>query len=183
MNRFRFIACTCGSLIAAVVALSFSPARADDTKKITIGMVAKSQSNTVFQAAYAGAKMPPKNSARNTASKSPSTGKPRRMKTPKNRPKRSRHSPAAARKAFPFRAAKRTRSHPRLTMPSPEDRWSSVSIPTLRTASVSPTTAPTTPPAEKLSWTNWPRSWAKPAPSPFSPAIRALRIFRNASQP
>jgi ribose transport system substrate-binding protein len=55
MNRFRFIACTCG-LIAAVVALSFSPARADDTKKITIGMVAKSQSNTVFQAAYAGAK-------------------------------------------------------------------------------------------------------------------------------
>jgi ribose transport system substrate-binding protein len=55
MNRLRFIACICSSLIA-LIAMSLSSARADDVKKITIGMVAKSQSNTVFQAAYAGAK-------------------------------------------------------------------------------------------------------------------------------
>lgn len=56
MNRLRFIACMSCSLMAVVVALGLSPARADEPKKITIGMVAKSQSNTVFQAAYAGAK-------------------------------------------------------------------------------------------------------------------------------
>lgn len=59
MQRFRFIGLTCGTLLAfaaATTALISSPARADDAKKITIGMVAKSQSNTVFQAAYAGAK-------------------------------------------------------------------------------------------------------------------------------
>ena len=43
------------SLLAGVVQFS-SPARAEDPKKITIGMVAKSQSNPVFQAAYQGAK-------------------------------------------------------------------------------------------------------------------------------
>ena len=46
---------------ALVVACIFAtvltePARAQDKKKITIGLVAKSQSNAVFQAAYAGAK-------------------------------------------------------------------------------------------------------------------------------
>jgi ribose transport system substrate-binding protein len=56
MNRLRIIAFTCCSLIAIAAALTLSPARADEPKKITIGMVAKSQSNTVFQAAYAGAK-------------------------------------------------------------------------------------------------------------------------------
>jgi ribose transport system substrate-binding protein len=53
MNQRHFFALTCGLFAAA---LSLSTARADDPKKITIGMVAKSQSNTVFQAAYAGAK-------------------------------------------------------------------------------------------------------------------------------
>src|SRR4051812_22595763 len=44
------VAVACG-LFALV-----KPARAQDKKKITIGLVAKSQSNAVFQAAYAGAK-------------------------------------------------------------------------------------------------------------------------------
>src|SRR4051794_32534805 len=46
-----------GFTIAFALAL-FSPhaARAEEKKKITIGLVAKSQSNAVFQAAYAGAK-------------------------------------------------------------------------------------------------------------------------------
>ena len=38
------------------IALAAASASADAPKQITIGMVAKSQSNTVFQAAYAGAK-------------------------------------------------------------------------------------------------------------------------------
>ena len=43
--------------VACVFAGIFAkPARAEDKKKITIGLVAKSQSNAVFQAAYAGAK-------------------------------------------------------------------------------------------------------------------------------
>jgi ribose transport system substrate-binding protein len=44
--------------VAAVACGAFllAPARAQDKKKITIGLVAKSQSNAVFQAAYAGAK-------------------------------------------------------------------------------------------------------------------------------
>ena len=40
-------------MLVAIVALDV---RAQDTKKVVIGMVAKSQSNPVFQAAYAGAK-------------------------------------------------------------------------------------------------------------------------------
>ena len=45
------------SILSLLLALFFviSPAHAQDQKKITIGLVAKSQSNTVFQAAYAGA--------------------------------------------------------------------------------------------------------------------------------
>jgi ribose transport system substrate-binding protein len=43
--------------VACVFAIARMPlARAADKKKITIGMVAKSQSNAVFQAAYSGAK-------------------------------------------------------------------------------------------------------------------------------
>src|ERR1043165_3228165 len=42
--------------IALLIALLVSTAIAADRKKITIGLVAKSQSNAVFQAAYAGAK-------------------------------------------------------------------------------------------------------------------------------
>src|ERR1700760_2279342 len=43
-------------IIAMVACLAQQFARAQDKKKITIGLVAKSQSNAVFQAAYAGAK-------------------------------------------------------------------------------------------------------------------------------
>lgn len=46
-------------LVAVVVVsgvFALTPARAQDKKKIKIGLVAKSQSNAVFQAAYAGAK-------------------------------------------------------------------------------------------------------------------------------
>src|SRR5271170_4099218 len=53
MTTLRFIGWTCAGFIALGAAAT---ARADEPKKITIGMVAKSQSNTVFQAAYAGAK-------------------------------------------------------------------------------------------------------------------------------
>ncbi|HEY1921668.1 MAG TPA: substrate-binding domain-containing protein [Tepidisphaeraceae bacterium] len=56
MNRIRFFAYVFCALFATVTALTISSARADEPRKITIGMVAKSQSNTVFQAAYAGAK-------------------------------------------------------------------------------------------------------------------------------
>src|ERR1043165_6949336 len=42
--------------IALLIALLVSTAIAADKKKIPIGLVAKSQSNAVFQAAYAGAK-------------------------------------------------------------------------------------------------------------------------------
>src|SRR5688572_6211102 len=42
--------------IALMSLMSSSPIRANQPKKIVIGMVAKSQSNAVFQAAYAGAK-------------------------------------------------------------------------------------------------------------------------------
>jgi len=44
--------------VLATVLMTFvsAVARADDKKDIKIGMVAKSQSNAVFQAAYAGAK-------------------------------------------------------------------------------------------------------------------------------
>ena len=46
------------NIVAALIVgvLALSSARADDKKDIKIGMVAKSQSNAVFQAAYAGAK-------------------------------------------------------------------------------------------------------------------------------
>jgi ribose transport system substrate-binding protein len=46
------------SIVAGLIVgvLALSSARADDKKDIKIGMVAKSQSNAVFQAAYAGAK-------------------------------------------------------------------------------------------------------------------------------
>jgi len=45
------------AVAAACLFASFTPqARAQDKKKITIGLVAKSQSNAVFQAAYSGAK-------------------------------------------------------------------------------------------------------------------------------
>src|SRR3954468_2106771 len=43
-------------IVFAAVALFDGIARADERKKIRIGLVAKSQSNAVFQAAYAGAK-------------------------------------------------------------------------------------------------------------------------------
>jgi ribose transport system substrate-binding protein len=47
-------------LVVVAVAFMVLPhkdrAKADERKKITIGLVAKSQSNAVFQAAYAGAK-------------------------------------------------------------------------------------------------------------------------------
>jgi ribose transport system substrate-binding protein len=43
-------------IIAIFIASLAIHSRADDKKKITIGLVAKSQSNPVFQAAYAGAK-------------------------------------------------------------------------------------------------------------------------------
>src|SRR3954468_7383392 len=43
-------------IVFAAVALFDVSARADERKKIRIGLVAKSQSNAVFQAAYAGAK-------------------------------------------------------------------------------------------------------------------------------
>jgi ribose transport system substrate-binding protein len=56
MNRFRFLTIKVCCIAAALLALGASIARADEPRKITIGMVAKSQSNTVFQAAYAGAK-------------------------------------------------------------------------------------------------------------------------------
>lgn len=47
----------CAGLACATGAMLFATsARAQEKKKITIGMVAKSQSNMVFQAAYAGAK-------------------------------------------------------------------------------------------------------------------------------
>jgi ribose transport system substrate-binding protein len=54
MNGRRLLQCLSGGLMA--MAFTALPARADAPKQITIGMVAKSQSNTVFQAAYAGAK-------------------------------------------------------------------------------------------------------------------------------
>ena len=45
------------AMIVIAVAFAFTPhARAQEKKKITIGLVAKSQSNAVFQAAYSGAK-------------------------------------------------------------------------------------------------------------------------------
>src|SRR5690349_24111937 len=44
-------------LLCVVMSCSFaSIAHAEDKKKITIGLVAKCQSNAVFQAAYSGAK-------------------------------------------------------------------------------------------------------------------------------
>src|SRR5205823_4951733 len=43
-------------LLSVVLTLAVSSVRAEDKKDIKIGMVAKSQSNAVFQAAYAGAK-------------------------------------------------------------------------------------------------------------------------------
>src|SRR5580765_6685290 len=57
MNRIHrsilvtFVVAACGFAIGAP-----RPARGADKKKVTIGLVAKSQSNAVFQAAYAGAK-------------------------------------------------------------------------------------------------------------------------------
>jgi ribose transport system substrate-binding protein len=54
MNRMRLLQVMSGGLMA--LAFTAVVARADAPKQITIGMVAKSQSNTVFQAAYAGAK-------------------------------------------------------------------------------------------------------------------------------
>src|SRR3954465_9284465 len=54
VRRFRFAAAVLA--LACVFATSSSTAQAQDRKKITIGLVAKSQSNAVFQAAYAGAK-------------------------------------------------------------------------------------------------------------------------------
>jgi len=53
MTPLRIIAWTCAALIVVGASINL---RADEPKKITIGMVAKSQSNSVFQAAYAGAK-------------------------------------------------------------------------------------------------------------------------------
>src|SRR3954462_10505921 len=55
VRRFRFAAAAVLAL-ACVFATSSSTAQAKDKKRITIGLVAKSQSNAVFQAAYAGAK-------------------------------------------------------------------------------------------------------------------------------
>ena len=52
LDNFR----NCFGAAVLVLAMAISAARADGPTKITIGMVAKSQSNTVFQAAYAGAK-------------------------------------------------------------------------------------------------------------------------------
>jgi ribose transport system substrate-binding protein len=53
MTPLRIIAWTCAAVIVVGASINL---RADEPKKITIGMVAKSQSNSVFQAAYAGAK-------------------------------------------------------------------------------------------------------------------------------
>src|SRR6185437_5280537 len=48
--------CVIAFVAATIVGLLAAGATAADRQKITIGMVAKSQSNAVFQAAYAGAK-------------------------------------------------------------------------------------------------------------------------------
>jgi ribose transport system substrate-binding protein len=59
MTSLRSFHWTCAGFLAiaaAATALRPTTVHADEPKKITIGMVAKSQSNTVFQAAYAGAK-------------------------------------------------------------------------------------------------------------------------------
>jgi ribose transport system substrate-binding protein len=53
MIPLRIIVWTCAAFIVVGASINL---RADEPKKITIGMVAKSQSNSVFQAAYAGAK-------------------------------------------------------------------------------------------------------------------------------
>src|SRR3954464_11514115 len=53
MNRTIALTLLAAACLFAGIA---SPARAADRKKIVIGLVAKSQSNAVFQAAYAGAK-------------------------------------------------------------------------------------------------------------------------------
>src|SRR5450432_215380 len=54
--RMRAMMAWCGVVLAASTTIFFvGHARADAPKKIVIGMVAKSQSNAVFQAAYSGA--------------------------------------------------------------------------------------------------------------------------------
>ena len=54
-----------GGLFAVLLAFA-STVHADDKRDIKIGMVAKSQSNAVFQAAYAGAKAAAAELATNT---------------------------------------------------------------------------------------------------------------------
>ncbi|MGC4032422.1 MAG: hypothetical protein QM754_11960 [Tepidisphaeraceae bacterium] len=80
----------------AVAALLGGCKKDDGKKKIIIGMVAKSQSNDVFQAAYTGVKTPRRNSAPNTVSTSKSTGAPPPTKTPPSRSRPSKPSPAPA---------------------------------------------------------------------------------------
>ncbi|HMB96392.1 MAG TPA: substrate-binding domain-containing protein [Tepidisphaeraceae bacterium] len=54
--RMRAVMAWCGGVMALSTAMLFvANVRADAPKKIVIGMVAKSQSNAVFQAAYSGA--------------------------------------------------------------------------------------------------------------------------------
>src|SRR5947209_6992338 len=56
MGKFRFAATLVITACAALMVATHIRASDAQPKKIVIGMVAKSQSNTVFQAAYAGAK-------------------------------------------------------------------------------------------------------------------------------